>query len=287
MSDLGTTSAPPSTGAWREVADGVFVLRAEPASVNIGLVVGAERALLVDTGSTPEQGAELRARVSEVTDRPLTHVVVTHWHYDHLFGLAAFDDLETCGHESLLDRLATPEVTATATGLGIPDGALRGPNRPFALARVIDLGDRVVEVAQIGRGHTEGDVVVVVPDAEVTFVGDLLESAGPPWYADDSFPDEWPGTLDAIIGLLGADGIAIPGHGEPVDRLFTFQQRGEIAGVSGEITRLVESGVAEDDALAQGEWPYPDEHIAAAVRRGYADRADVGVKGTRPTLPLA
>ena len=287
MGNQGMTSSTPSIGEWREVADGVFIVRVEPASVNIGLVVGAERALLVDTGSTPEQGAELRSRVAEVTDRPLTHVAVTHWHFDHFFGLAAFDDLETCGHESLLDRLETPEVVAEATGLGIAEGALRGPNRPFALARVIDLGDRVVEVAQIGRGHTEGDAVVVVPGAEVVFVGDLLESAGPPWYGDDSFPDEWPATLDGIIGLLGEDGTAIPGHGEPVDRFFAFQQRGEVAGVSGEVTRLVEAGVAEADALSQGEWPYPSEHVAAAVRRGYAARKDTGIKGTRPTLPLA
>jgi glyoxylase-like metal-dependent hydrolase (beta-lactamase superfamily II) len=86
-----------------------------------------------------------------------------------------------------------------------------------------------VEIAHIGRGHTDGDLVVVVPDADVLFVGDLIESAGPPSFGSDSVPDEWPATVDGVIGLMTAATLAIPGHGEPVDREFVFQQRGRIA----------------------------------------------------------
>jgi len=75
----------------------------------------------------------------------------------------------------------------------------------------------------------DGDLVVVVPDADVLFTGDLLESAGPPSFGTDSVPDEWPATLDAVIGLMTATTLAIPGHGEPVDREFVFEQRGWIA----------------------------------------------------------
>ena len=84
-------------GPWNTIAEGIFVLVAQPANVNIGLVVGQDSCLLIDTGSTPDQGREIRARIAEVTDRPLTHVVVTHAHWDHLYGLAAFDDLVTIG----------------------------------------------------------------------------------------------------------------------------------------------------------------------------------------------
>ena len=92
----------------------------------------------------------------------------------------------------------------------------------------LDLGDRRVEIAHLGRGHTEGDLVVVVPDADVLFAGDLLESAGPPSFGPDSVPDEWPATLDAVIGLMTATTVAVPGHGEPVGREFVFEQRGWI-----------------------------------------------------------
>jgi glyoxylase-like metal-dependent hydrolase (beta-lactamase superfamily II) len=86
-----------------------------------------------------------------------------------------------------------------------------------------------VEIAHLGRGHTDGDLLVVVPDADVVFAGDLLESAGPPSFGPDSVPDEWPATLDGLIGLMTATTLAVPGHGEPVGREFVFEQRGRIA----------------------------------------------------------
>jgi glyoxylase-like metal-dependent hydrolase (beta-lactamase superfamily II) len=275
-------------GGWRELASGVYVCLAEPATVNLGLIVGSERALIVDTGSSPEQGRQLRAAVSSVTDLPLLGAVVTHWHSDHAFGLAAFDDLKTIAHESVPDRLRSSAAHAEAARLGLAESAVGMPNTELVVMAGLDLGGgRRVEIAHLGLGHTDGDLVVVIPDADLLFVGDLLESAGPPWYGDDSYPHEWATTADGVIGLMTATTWAIPGHGEPVDRLFTFAQRGEIAGVAGEILRLVEAGVPEAEALARGNWPFPEANIEAGVARGYRALDALGVKGTRPTLPLA
>jgi glyoxylase-like metal-dependent hydrolase (beta-lactamase superfamily II) len=269
------------------VADGVHVCVAEPDAVNLGLVVGARGALLVDTGSSPQQGREVRASVAAVTDLPLVGVVVTHGHRDHLFGLAAFDDLDSVGHESLRARLDRPDTAAEAAALGVPVEELRVPRREIAVAATVDLGDRRVEVVHLGGGHTEGDLVVVVPDADLLFVGDLVESVGPPWFGADSLPHAWPATLDGVIGLMTGTTRAVPGHGDLVDREFVFDARGRVAAVSGELVHLVETGVAEADALATGSWPYPAEHVRGGIAPGYAALADRGVKGTRPTLPLA
>ncbi len=276
-----------SLSPWREVATGVYLAVAEPATVNLGLVVGTTGALLIDTGSSPEQGRQLREAVAAVTELPLQAVVVTHWHFDHAFGLAAFPDVPTLGHESVAARLDSSAAAAAAAGLGFSPTDLQAPSRGLAVAAAFDLGDRRVEVAHLGAGHTEGDLVVVVPDADVLFVGDLLESAGPPWYGPDSRPHEWAATLDGVIGLMTATTRAVPGHGEPVDREFVFDARGRVAAVSGELTRLVDDGVGEAEALAAGSWPYPAEHIAPGVGPGYAALAGRGVKGVRPTLPLA
>lgn len=219
----------PSIGPWREVGPGVFVAVAEPDAVNLGLVVGTDAALLIDTGSSPEHGRAVRASVAAVTDRPLAGAVVTHWHYDHAFGLAAFDDLATIGHESLPDRLGSPEAATEAVRLGLDPRALAVPNRTIVVATAIDLGGRRVEIAHLGRGHTDGDLVVVVSDADLVFAGDLIESAEPPSFGPDSLPDEWAGTLDGLIGLMTATTVAVPGHGEPVGREFVFEQRGEVA----------------------------------------------------------
>jgi glyoxylase-like metal-dependent hydrolase (beta-lactamase superfamily II) len=216
-------------GAWQELRPGIYRAVAEPESVNLGLVVGSEAALLVDTGSSPAQGRAIRDSIAAVTDRPLVAVVVSHWHYDHAFGLAAFADLTTVGHESVRGRLASADAAAEAARLGVAPDALLSPTRELVVATAFDLGGRRVEVAHLGRGHTDGDLVVVVPEADLVFAGDLIESAGPPSFGPDSVPDEWAGTLDGLVGLMTERTHAVPGHGAPVDREFVFRQRGEVA----------------------------------------------------------
>ena len=273
---------------WRQLGAGVFVCVAEPDQVNLGLVLGSESAVLVDTGSSPAQGRAVRAAVSQMTDLPLSGVVVTHCHYDHAFGMGAFPEVPTIAHETVRERLQGPEAAAEARRVGLEPGDLALPSRELVVMAALDLGGgRRVEIAHLGLGHTDGDLVVVVPDADLLFVGDLLESAGPPSFGDDCYPDEWGTTLDGVIGLMTATTQAVPGHGDPVDRLFAFGQRGEVAGVAGEIRHLVVTGVPESEAVSRGNWPYPEATVAKAVSRGYVALAAQGIKGTRPTLPLA
>ena len=222
-------------GPWRELATGVFVAVAEPEAVNLGLIVGSERALLIDTGSSPAQGRAVRDSLDAIIDVELVAVVLTHWHYDHAFGLAAFTDLETIAHESVRDRLGSTAAVAEAGRLGVDPAEVAMPNREIVVATALDLGGRRVEIAHLGRGHTDGDVVVVVPDADLVFAGDLIESAGPPSFGPDSVPAEWAGTLDGLIGLMTKATLAVPGHGEPVEREFVFEQRGRIAAQAAEL----------------------------------------------------
>jgi hypothetical protein len=116
-----------AVGAWRELAAGVYLATAEPESVNIGLVVGTKTALLVDTGSSPAQGRIIRESLSSVTDRPLAAVVVTHWHYDHSFGLTAFVGIPTIGHETVRGRLGSSEAPVRPR-LGVAIAELAAPS---------------------------------------------------------------------------------------------------------------------------------------------------------------
>lgn len=272
---------------WQQLAEGVYVCVAEPDAVNLGLVVGTDRALVVDTGSSPAQGRQLRQAIAGLTDLPLAAAVITHWHYDHAFGLAAFADLETIAHESVPARLGSAEAAGEAVRLRLDSRELARPSRELVVAASVDLGGRRVEIAHLGAGHTEGDLVVVVPDADLLFVGDLLESAGPPSFGADCSLDEWAVTLDGLIGLMTSTTRAVPGHGHPVDRLFAFAQRGEVAGVAGEVRRLYEAGVGETEATKEGSWPYPVEQIEQAVAGGYRALAAAGVSPAPRTLPLA
>jgi glyoxylase-like metal-dependent hydrolase (beta-lactamase superfamily II) len=159
-----------------------------------------------------------------------------------------------------------------------------GGTRPIVLAAAFDLGGRRVEVAHVGRGHTGSDLVVVVPDADLVVVGDLVESAAPPSLGPDSFLHEWSVTVDSVIGLMTGATRALPGHGDPVDRPYVYEQRGRLASISGELRRLAEAGTAAADVAEQGEWAYPLETLAPGLAVAYAQ---LGPVAPRRTLPLA
>ena len=149
------------------------------------------------------------------------------------------------------------------------------PDTTFASVRVVDLGDRAVELVYPGRGHTGGDVVVRVEDADVLFAGDLVEESrdrdGVPGYGPDSHPMEWPLTLDLVLDLLGPSTLVVPGHGNPVDKDFVTVQRDAIGVVAETIRDLAGRGVPLSEALDAAEWPFPRSELAEAVRRGYEE----------------
>ncbi|MFP5415688.1 MAG: MBL fold metallo-hydrolase [Actinomycetes bacterium] len=271
-------------GQFLPVADRVWRAVAHPAAVNIGLVVGGAGALVVDTGSSPAQGRAIREAARAVAGGvPLTHVVVTHAHYDHLLGLAAFSDLVTVGHRGLAGGRPSADDLAA---VGVRDAEVVAPSRTFGLAVTVDLGDCHVEIVHFGRGHTDHDAVVIVPGRGVVFAGDLLESSAPPSAGADAWPAEWPATLDGTLGTLRRDTVIVPGHGDALSREDAFLQRSEIAWYNGKAVELYDAGGTASGAwTTQGDWPWPaeasEQFLAVAMRR----LAESGRPRKRP-LPL-
>ena len=275
-----------SVGPFEQHADGVFVAVAEPASVNIGLVVGSKSALVIDTGCCPAQGAEIRQAAEETAKVPVRAVLVTHWHWDHFFGLAGFAGMPSYGHTTLDAWLGSDGLAVSAAEIGVPVRDLVPPTHPFSLARVVDLGDRRVEMVHFGRAHTDGDVVAIVPDANVIFAGDLLEQSGPPAFGPDCHPKDWPSAVDGILGLVDEHTIIVPGHGGTIDRMFAFDQRARISGLYGQAEHLARRGIRLAEAYAAGEWPFPEEIVREALPIIYEELAAEGIHPGRH-LPLA
>jgi glyoxylase-like metal-dependent hydrolase (beta-lactamase superfamily II) len=142
-------------------------------------------------------------------------------------------------------------------------------DQTFSSVRIIDLGDRQVELIHPGRGHTAGDLVVRVPDADVLAAGDLVEQSDPPSIGRDSWPFEWPSTMDLVLGFLGDATVVVPGHGKLVDKEFVQDQRTELGVIAETIRDLASRGVPQSEALAAGEWPWERERLGSAVRLGY------------------
>ena len=312
-----------------EIADGCFVARYREWDVSIGVVVGTAGAVVIDTRAGVLQGRRLREDVARLPGRPAVRWVVnTHEHFDHVLGNAAFGGAVIHAHENAAARI--PAAVARIKALIAADRALDPehpeitdailqdvldsepvpPDRTFSSAATIDLGDRYVELLHLGRGHTSGDLVLRVPDADVLFAGDLLEESADrdatPGFGGDCWPLEWAETLDRVIGLLSAESLVVPGHGTVVDRAFAERQRDDITEVANLVRRLAEAGVAVDEALAAGEragrtttlaasveatgsggtgWPFPSHYLADAVRRGYRQLGITTRTGMLPILP--
>ena len=247
---------------WRELAPGVHVRRHEELNLNCGLVVGQERALVVDTRSFHAQGRELLDAVREVTDLELV-VVNTHAHFDHCFGNAAFRDSQIYAHSGAADdlrrtgehqrRQVVEHLRGSERGHLADDVEATEIVLPFYLIEddtPLDLGGRSVELLYAGRGHTNHDLAVAVPDAGVVFAGDLVEEGADP-AMEDAFPLEWAPTLDTLMDKPGAElsDTWVPGHGKVVDRRFVEAQSEQLATLAERFDEVLQTGVAGVDAL--------------------------------------
>lgn len=267
--------------AWVEVGERCFARRYETFNVAVGVVVGSDGLLVIDTRGATRQGHEVVSDLRHLSPLPVRWVVNTHWHGDHTFGNAALAELGApiYAHATVPSMLAewgepmrdalmrrAPDVTEE-----VEQTVITPPTETFASELTLDLGDRQVELTWPGRGHTEGDIVIRVSDADVMYAGDLIKSATPPSYSPGAFPLEWPATLDAVAALLSADTAVVPGHGHFVDKAFLTAQRDELASIERTIRALWESGVPADEALAAGTWPYEERYVRDAVSKGYED----------------
>ena len=218
-------------GRWVEVGDGVLARRYRELDLTVGLVVGGERALVVDTRGDEVQGREWAAAVRSVTALPLV-VAITHAHFDHCFGTAAFLPCPVYALPACRTAIGATAAAQRAEwsahyrerGDAATADALAGTAPPLpdrAAPAVLDLGGRRVALLHLGRGHTDHDLVVQAGD--VVFAGDLVEQGAPPSVGPDSVPAEWPATLDALLAL--APRVVVPGHGDPVDAAFVAAQR--------------------------------------------------------------
>ncbi len=274
---------PVPDGGFMEVADRVWVARHSWFDVNVS-VVGGERGLVVVDTHASERAAEQVAALVRALPGEVVAVVNTHEHFDHTFGnrVLAPDGVPVYAHETAAERTVAAGERIQQLYDDEPDDPHReevqatrivAATHPFSSAKVVDLGDRQVELVHPGRGHTGGDAVVRVADADVLLAGDLVEESAArnavPGFGADCYPMEWPATLDLLLGLVGPGTVVVPGHGAPVRRGFVEEQRSAIGVVTETIRDLASRGVPVRDALAATEWPYPREELAHAVRRGY------------------
>ena len=167
-----------------EIGAGLYAYTAE-GDPNSGIIVGDDGCMVVDAQATPAMAKDVIARVAEVTDKPIHYVVLSHYHAVRVLGASAYEaqgivasDATYRAHRRARAGGLGFGVSAASRACSAPPRSIPGltwPTLTFEDAMSVWLGKREVELLHLGRGHTAGDIVAWVPDAEVMFSGDLVE----------------------------------------------------------------------------------------------------------------
>jgi glyoxylase-like metal-dependent hydrolase (beta-lactamase superfamily II) len=205
--------------SFTEVGPGLYAFTAE-GDPNTGVIIGDESVMVVEAQATPRLARKVIDCIRSVTDKPISHLVLTHYHAVRVLGASAYGVGEVIMSEAARGMVEERGAEDWASEFGrfprlfqgheeIP--GLTWPTTTFSEAMTVYLGKRKVEIMHLGRAHTAGDAVVWVPDAEVMFTGDIVEYHSA-CYCGDGYFNEWAETLENIASF---DPVAIaPGRGD-------------------------------------------------------------------------
>lgn len=186
---------------------------------NAGFVVTPAGVVVIDALGSPQLARDLLAAIARITPLPVTHVVVTHYHADHIYGLQEFRKrgakivaqrgaLEYLNSETAASRLAASRADLAPwiddkTELVVPDQWLDGPGE-------LVVGGVRLLLRPVGPAHTPEDQVVFLPSERVLFAGDIVFRGRVP-YVGQADSRHWIAALGELLKL--DPGVIVPGHG--------------------------------------------------------------------------
>jgi cyclase len=267
---------------------------------NSPIILTDSEAIVIDSEITPAAARALVSDLKAITDKPVKYVIDSHYHYDHAHGNQVFmANAQVIGHDNTYKRLLTnvmEQYTYLSSVQGIPNRVdtlrqriaqekdaqqkatlerqvasslayleqvkeikVTPPNLTFKTTMTLHLGGREIQLLYLGRGHTDTDVVVFLPRERIVASGDLMESQIS--YMGDSYPDEWPATLEKLRAL-DFDTV-MPGHGvvfKGKSKIEAFE--GYVREVSRQSIEFRKQGLTAEQAAAKidvtrfsGEFP--------------------------------
>lgn len=207
--------------SFTEIGEGLYAFTAE-GDPNSGVIIGDDSVMVVEAQATPRLAQKVIDCIRQVTDKPISHVVLTHYHAVRVLGASAFKAPQIIMSEAARTMVVERGQEDWDSEFqrfprlfqgheSIP--GLTWPTTTFNSRMSVWLGRRRVDILQLGRAHTAGDAVIQVPDSNVMFTGDIVEAHSACYCGDGHFAD-WGGTLEAIRAY-DLDAIA-PGRGDAV-----------------------------------------------------------------------
>ncbi len=197
------------TATLEELAPGVYAYTAQ-GDPNVGCIVGTDAVLAIEARATPLMAQRWIDVIRTFTDLPFGDLVLTHYHAVRVLGASAFRARRIVAHANTAAWIEERGAQDWASEAGrmprlfagaetIP--GLTRPTHTFSDTMAIDLGNRIVELRYLGRGHTAGDIVIWLPQERICFGGDLVEAQAAPYMGDGHIADWRGATLDSVAAL--------------------------------------------------------------------------------------
>ena len=254
-----------------ELAPGVYAYTAQ-GDPNVGCVVGTDAILAIEARATPVMAQRWIDVVRSLSPLPFGDLVLTHYHAVRVLGASAFGARRIVATRMTADLIEERGEADWVSEQGrmprLFEGAesipgLTWPTDTFDERMAIDLGNRIVELQFLGRGHTSGDLVVWLPEERICFAGDLVEAMAAP-YMGDAHIGDWRGaTLDRVAALNAHQ--LVGGRGPVVRGAAVGQAIGDtrafLSAVLDGTRQIREAGGTPRDA-------YRSTHAALAPRYG-------------------
>ncbi len=288
----GKAPKPLEDFAVEEIGDGVFVHRGRhaipaPANLNdtsnIGFVIGEEGVAVIDAGGSAAVARAVLFHIRERTDLPVTHLILTHMHPDHVLGAQVFRDAgaTVIGHRKL-DRALKARAQTYMDNLrrlvgdeGFEGSAIISPDEGVEDTREIDLGGRILRLEAHPTAHTDNDLTVLDEKTGLWFLGDLLFAEHTP--ALDGSITGWTARM-AALSDREVKGV-IPGHGPaPLDwpdGLAPMQRY--LASVTAQVRAAIALGTPMAETVRsvgeehRGDWLLFDEFHPRNVTSAYKE----------------
>lgn len=186
---------------------------------NAGFVETADSVVVIDALGSPALARELLRQIRLITPKPVSHVLLTHYHADHVYGLQVFKEAgativaERHGQEYLNSETAALRLQASRTDLA---PWIDAQTHLVAADRWIDsdldltIGGTRFQLRRVGPSHTEDDVAIFLPGERVLFAGDLVFRGRVP-YVGQADSKHWIAALEQLLAMDAA--VIVPGHG--------------------------------------------------------------------------
>lgn len=245
------------------VAPGIYSIFARVGGPNVGVIDGRRGVLLIDTfADTAEMATLLTEFLPEVTNKPVTQVILTGPHPDHAAGLAFLPDS--------IEIYSTPETRGRLEKAG----AANPPNRAIDGRLTLYLGDHVLDAVREEPGARPGNLTVVERNNRVIFTGDLCAIKTMPDLAEADLP-RWLAILDRFERNIIQHNQFIPGYGPPGLHTDVGEFREYLEELSEKIQRELERGRGVDELKRKlkirraRQWTGFDERREANIESVY------------------